>query len=485
MLSIGDLILNSLDYVLIVDRNYNIAFNTRYDEKTNTPISNIKNGFINRNFFEAYPNLKREDSSVVKCMETGEIVVCKNQTYQDYLGRVRTTNNVTVPILRGDRIVGVVELVKDVARLENIESQKADIDFDRLVEKIQKESGLITFDSIMTKNKEMLKNIEIGKVLAKLPNPTLIYGETGTGKELFAQSIIHYSGVKKSKVVVLNCATVPENLVESILFGTKRGIYTGAENRVGLFEEADGGILFLDELNSMPYHIQAKLLRVIQDGTFRSLGDNKDKYVDVKLIGAMNIDPIIAMENNQFRKDLFYRFSSSMIRLAPLRERKEDIDLFIEYYIKYFGDLYGKKIRGITRDLRKIMMEYSWEGNVRELKNTIELMIEFADNNVLLSEEHLPKYLQQRIGKTYPNLFENKKEKQDLIEKEIIKEISGSIEEKTKDGAISFTDIINEVEKNLIQSVLDKCDGNKSKAAKMLMLPRQTLKYKLKKLDIQ
>nr|WP_280634213.1 sigma 54-interacting transcriptional regulator [Anaerovorax sp. IOR16] len=337
----------------------------------------------------------------------------------------------------------------------------------------------------MTKNKEMLKNIEIGKVLAKLPNPTLIYGETGTGKELFAQSIIHYSGVKKSKVVVLNCAAVPENLVESILFGTKRGIYTGAENRVGLFEEADGGILFLDELNSMPYHIQAKLLRVIQDGIFRSLGDNKDKYVDVKIIGAMNIDPIVAMENNQFRKDLFYRFSSSMIRLAPLRERKEDIDLFIEYYIKYFGDLYGKKIRGITQDLREIMMEYSWEGNVRELKNTIELMIKFAENNVLLSVEYLPKYLQQRIGEAHSNLFEEKKENQELIEKEIMKDIKSDIEEKTQGSAIAYTEIINRVEKNLIQSVLDKCNGNKSKAAKMLMLPRQTLKYKLKKLHIQ
>lgn len=481
MLSIGNLILNSLDYVLVVDKNYNIAFNTRFDEQTNVPIASIKDGFINRNFFEAYPGIKREDSSVFRSMETGEVVVCKNQTYSDFLGNVRTTNNVTVPIHRRGAIVGVVELVKDITPLENVKTNNSDKVFDELVESIQKESGLITFDTIQTQNEKMLKNIEMGKALAKLPNPTLIYGETGTGKELFAQSMINYSGVSKNKVVVLNCAALPENLVESILFGTKRGIYTGAENRSGLFEEADGGILFLDELNSMPFHLQAKLLRVIQDGIFRSLGGTEDQHVNVKIIGAMNVDPIAAMESKQFRKDLFYRFSSSMIHLAPLRERKEDIELFIEYYIKYFGDMYGKKVRGITTALREAMMGYSWEGNVRELKNVIEHMIEFMEDGIILDTQHLPQYLQQRISKTLLKMDEVQKAKLEAMEEKLLEDIV--IED--DDGFIDFVTIMDRIEKKLIEKGMEKAGGNKSKSARILGLPRQTLKYKIQRLNIK
>ena len=393
MLSIGNLVLNSLDYVLIVDSHYNIMFNTRLDQRTNIPSDNLipdkePSEYLNRNFFEMYPGLEGERSSVVRCMTTGEVVVCKNQTYTDYKGRSYTTNNVTVPIRRKGRIVGVVELVKDIDPLDNVKATTASEQFDEFVENLQRESGLITFDTIMTRNTQMLKNIEMGKALAKLPNPPLIYGETGTGKELFAQSMINHSGVPKARAVVLNCAAVPENLVESILFGTERGIYTGAENRKGLFEEADGGILFLDELNSIPYNVQAKLLRVLQDGTFRSLGGSVDKHVDVKVIGAMNVDPVQAMEDNLIRKDLFYRFSSSIIRLTPLRDRKEDIELFVDYYIKYFGDMYGKNIRGITTELREALLTYNWEGNVRELKNVMELMIEFSDGDAVLDVVH-------------------------------------------------------------------------------------------------
>jgi arginine utilization regulatory protein len=305
-------------------------------------------------------------------MTTGEIVVQKNQIHHDYLGHRFTSHNVTLPIRRRGKIVGVVELAKDAEPLENVQSEESDVIFNEFVETIQRESGYITFSLILTHNAEMRKGLEMAKALSKLPNPTLIYGETGTGKEMFAQAMITQSGLPRSKVVVLNCATVPDNLMESILFGTKRGIYTGAENRKGLFEEADGGIIFLDELNAIPYQVQAKLLRILQEGTFRPLGDSKDKMVTVKVIGAMNVDPLEAMEKNILRKDLFYRFSSSIIRIEPLRNRKEDIVLFIEYYIKYFQDLYGKHLRGITEELREALLNYRWEGNVRELKNVMD-----------------------------------------------------------------------------------------------------------------
>lgn len=486
MLSIGNLILNSLDYVLIVDSNYNVMLNTRMDQRTNIPsedpISDKESrAYVNKNFFNLYPGIPVAESSVARCMSTGEVVVCKNQSYVDCWGRYYVTNNVTVPIRRKGQIMGVVELAKDIDPLENLETSGADTVFDQFVENLRRESGMITFDSIMTKSPKMLKNIEMAKALAKLPNPTLIYGETGTGKELFAQSIISYSGIPRSKAVVLNCATVPENLVESILFGTERGIYTGAEKRKGLFEEANGGILFLDELNSIPYHVQAKLLRVLQDGTFRSLGGREDKHVDVKVIGAMNVDPVKAMEEKLIRKDLFYRFSGGMIRLEPLRDRKEDIELFVEYYIKYFGDMYGKKIRGISSELRRLFMEYSWEGNVRELKNVMEPMIEFSQDNGVLEEEQLPAYLLQRLGRGKSDREAVEQEADQSMEEDLL----SSQLLRDENGCIPFEEIMDSFEKRIIERVLCRAGGNKTHASRLLGLPRQTLRYKMERLKIE
>lgn len=463
MLSIGSFLFNSLDYILIVDSKFNIIFNSRYDSRTNIQTHYAMQDIINKNFFDVYTDVSKEESSIYRCMMTGEIVVQKNQRYHDYLGHSFVSHNVTLPIRRRGKIVGVVELAKDTEPLENVESEESDIIFNEFVETIQRESGYITFSLILTRNAKMRKSIEMAKVLSKLPNPTLIYGETGTGKEMFAQAMITQSGLPRSKVVVLNCATVPENLMESILFGTKRGIYTGAENRKGLFEEADGGIVFLDELDSIPYHVQSKLLRILQEGTFRPLGDSKDKRVNVKVIGAMNVDPLEAMKNNILRKDLFYRFSSGIIRIEPLRHRKEDIDLFIEYYIKYFQDLYGKHIRGITEELREKFLSYGWEGNVRELKNAMEIAVEFASDGEMLGEAHMPPYLHERLFGITDDVTQSETEDAD------IPTLSAALEA---------------MEKQLITRALVRFGGNKTKAARLLGLPRQTLSYKMKQLDL-
>lgn len=463
MLSIGSFLFNSLDYILIVDSKFNIIFNSRYDSRTNIQTDYAARDIINKNFFDVYPDVKKEESSVYQCMTTGEIVVQKNQIYHDYLGHRFISHNVTLPIRRRGKIVGVVELAKDAEPLENVESEESDVIFNEFVETLQRESGYITFSLILTRNAEMRKSLEMAKALSKLPNPTLIYGETGTGKEMFAQAMITQSGLPRKKVVVLNCATVPDNLMESILFGTKRGIYTGAENRKGLFEEADGGIIFLDELNAIPYQVQAKLLRILQEGTFRPLGDSKDKTVNVKVIGAMNVDPLEAMEKNILRKDLFYRFSSSIIRIEPLRKRREDIVLFIEHYIKYFQDLYGKHLRGITEELREALLEYRWEGNVRELKNVMELAVEFAADGDILGPEHMPPYLKERLFAQPP--AENKVEAENVE----IPVLSSAVEK---------------LEKELISKALLRFEGNKTKAAQLLGLPRQTLTYKIKQLNI-
>jgi len=472
MLNIGSLVVDSLDYIFIVDKDYRIIYNTRYDEKLNNKTSEFSPfDYFNKNYLDVYPSLNRDNSSVIKCIETGEIIINKRQEYYDYMNNKYVTNNVTFPLMKKGKLIAVVELAVDA---DDIDGQQTDASrkFDEFVLKLKKDARLITFDTILTDNKQMKDSIEKAKILATLPNPTLIYGETGTGKELFAQSMITYCQVPKQKVVIQNCAAVPDNLMEAILFGTVRGAYTGAENKTGLFEQADGGVLFLDELNSIPYNVQPKLLRVLQDGTFRPLGGNKDKHVNVKVIGAMNIDPVQAIDSGIIRKDLFYRFSGGLITLPPLRERKEDISLFIKHYVDYYGRAYNKDVIGVDDEVKKLFMDYSWDGNVRELSNTIESMVTSLSEGKILTRSQIPMYVLERM----------EKEKGDYSIKMGEESLSGI---KDDDGKIAYHSTLENVEKQMVQDALAMAKGNKTKAGEILGLPRKTLVYRMEKLGIK
>lgn len=482
MLTIGGIVVESLDYIFIVDKNYRIVYNTRYDNRLNNESSAYSSAEINNKmFFDVYPELKKEDSGIAKCIETGEIVISKCQVIHDYLNRRYVTNNVTVPIIRKGELMAVVELSMDVEENEKEGEFAGDNKkFDDFVYKLKRDAGYITFDKILTNNQQMKVSIEKAKMLAALPNHTLIYGETGTGKELFAQSMIAQSRVPREKVVIQNCAAVPENLMESILFGTVKGAYTGAENRKGLFEQADGGILFLDELNSIPYRVQSKLLRVLQDGKFRPLGSNRDKQVEVKVIAAMNIDPIEAMENNIIRSDLFYRLSGGLVSLLPLRDRQEDIQLFTEYYLRYFGAMYNKNIVGINPAAKKLFMEYPWPGNVRELQNTVESMVVSLKDGNMATEEEIPPYILDRMKKQQGVMDADET-------KEMFKLLSDCEEadrnlEETEE--IKYYEIMEATEKKLIERALKKARGNVKEAGRILGMPRETLRYRIKKLGL-
>ena len=476
MLSCGNLKLNSLDYVLVVDRDFNIIFNTRYESKVNGMIlEDSREEYMNMNFFEAYPLVDKTHSSVVECITTGEIVIRKFQNITDYTGKTVCSNNITIPIIRKGQLVGVVELAKDITTVDDTESlySKETKEFDEIAEEIKNETGIITFDKILTTNTSMLKNIEKAKFLANLPNPTLIYGETGTGKELFAQAIINYSGTPREKVVIQNCAAVPENLIESILFGTSRGAYTGAENKKGLFEQANGGILFLDELSAMPYHVQEKLLRVIQDGSFRTVGGNIEKKVNVKIIAAMNVDPVYAMENKILRDDLFYRFSSSMINILPLRERKEDIEYYIHYFIEEFNKIYGKNVKNFDDELKEVFQKHRWDGNVRELKHIVESMVGITREKILGIRD-LPAYVYDKIHDSQYRSAEREQFHNSYYHVDL---------KNTKN--FHLKSVLENKEKELILQALEYTKGNKTKAGKLLGIPRQTLKYKIDKMGLE
>ena len=475
MLRCLDLVMNSIDYIAVIDNNFNIVFNTRYETGVNDTAQRVdRREYINRKYYEVYPELELEKSTIMRAIRTGEIVVGKNQTVVDFKGVELCTDNITIPIIRHGHTMGAVELARDVTTVDfkSGEENEKNKEFDALIEKLKVMRGQITFDSILTKNEKMRHVIAYARTLAALPNHTLIYGETGTGKELFAQAMIKESGIPSSKVVTENCAAIPANLFESTLFGTIKGAYTGAENKKGLMEEADGGILFLDELNAMPYEVQGKLLRVMQEGTFRKLGSNAEKKVNVKIIATMNIDPEEAIEKKILRRDLFYRFSSSVVHIPRLAERPEDMEFYLDHFLKEYNAVYGKEIAGYDERLKALLRDYSWEGNVRELKHLVEAMVATCSGKILRVSD-MPDYVYQRVVKG-----------QDSYEEERMAPIY-QYPDLSGDKPLNLAKYLEDQEREVITAALRQTGGNKARASRLLEIPRPTLIYRMEKLGIK
>jgi len=297
------------------------------------------------------------------------------------------------------------------------------------------------------KMKEIFKQVAI---IAPTTAPVLITGESGTGKELVAKAIHQNSKRNQKPYIPVNCAAIPATLLESELFGHEKGAFTGAVARKeGYFEMTDGGTLFLDEIGEMDAELQSKLLRVLEDGCFRRLGGTQEIAVDVRVIAATNKDLEEAVEEGSFREDLFYRLNVFNIQLPPLRERGEDIPLLIQAFTEEFNVKNDKNIKGISSDALKILRNYSFPGNVRELKNVIERAVIVSRNDVIEPED-LPEAIQSKA---------------------------------TKAPVLEFRlgQSIEEVEKQFLFHTINYVDGNKTKAAKMLGISLKTLHNKLNK----
>lgn len=450
-----------VDAIMIVDRHGKIVYSVRYNPRFyNDGLEDELENIINRNFLEVYPDMEPSDSTMIKSITEGKTFYRPQQIFSDYKGRVINTQNLTIPIIRSGKILGAIELSKDITKIEEKVEDRIHIIDNNSKKAIE---GLkYTFDDIITSNKTMLHNINQAKIIANNNSSVIVYGETGTGKELYVQSIHSYSNRMNKPFIVQNCAALPENLFESILFGSVKGAFTGAVDKAGLFEEAHGGTLFLDEVNSMPLTLQAKLLRVLQDGRVRRVGDTKEKEVDVRIISAMNIEPVKAMELGQIREDLFYRLSVVNIKLLPLRDRKEDIMLYVDHFINIYNKKYNKLIKGISDDVKELFFNYNWPGNVRELQHIIESSMNFAQDRIIRTV-HLPVY---------------------LSEKEL--ESSTMIEDIYNLGqSRSLDDVLEGMEKQMIIKALEESKGNITKAASILKITRQRLHYKLDKYRIK
>lgn len=400
------------------------------------------------------------------------------QYYTTRYGRDVDIVSNSFPVLRGEQTLGGFSLMEDWAMVDQLHKQIIDLqetltDLTSSGNKRSPKSTLTAkyhFQDIIYVSSAMHDIIAHCKQAAKSDSSVMIYGETGTGKELIAQSLHNASKRANGPFLAINCAALPEPLLESLLFGTERGSYTGAESRAGLFEQANHGTLLLDELNSMNISVQSKLLRVLQDGMVRRVGGVSETHVDVRVLSSINVPPYQAIAEGNLRQDLFYRLGVVNITVPPLRERREDIPLLAKQFIMEFNKKLGKNVSTLHPDTLKLLQEYHWPGNVREFQHVIEHAMNIipADCSVLTPEYIFMPSLQHPPAASRTPFSEAA---QTPIKRASSKELS-------------LNGHMQNVEREAICKVLQACGGNVTKAAKLLKMSRQSLQYRIKRYQI-
>ena len=417
---------------------------------------------MSKSFVDIVDEMNIKNSTLLEVLNKKKTIENNMQRYVDKNGKEITTLNTTMPIINGNDFIGALEISKDITTIETLSKQVTNLK-NNSTNKENKLEGRYRFEDIIGNSKLMKASIKKCKKASKSDASVFIYGETGTGKELISQSIHYASNRKEHPFIAQNCAALPESLFEGILFGTIKGGFTGAVDRPGLFEQANKGTLLLDEINSMPMTLQAKLLRVLQEGYVRRVGGTKDILVDVRVIATTNESPTQILNENKIRRDLYYRLNVINIEIPPLRERKEDISLLCDMFIKKYNKKLNKNVKGISYDSINYLKKHSWQGNVRELENVIYSTMSMMDNekNIVPEMIHLNDYY-------------------NLKEKKINDGYSlDDLEYKTLDH------IIGDIEEGYIIESLEKTGYNISKAAAILGINRQNLQYKMKKYNIK
>lgn len=438
---------DNFDYLTIVNKEGIVEYATVYSKEKNTFINQQTTGL---HILDMYPSLTEESSSILKALNTGKEIYNTIQELKYLNNRTYFLLNSDFPIINDGTTIGVIEVSVSL----NSETYAKYLSGSNII----KRKWLFTLDDIITEDQYFLElKTKIGRI-SKTNSSVLIIGETGTGKDMIAQSIHSHSYRFGQPFIAQNCAAIPSTLLESTFFGTVKGAYTGAENTIGLFELAKGGTLFLDEINSMDIRLQAKILKAIEEKAIRRVGGTKNIEADVRIISAMNIRPEEAIAKEILREDLFYRLSVVQLKLPPLRERKADIKLLSNYFIQKYNMEMGRNIEGITELVMNIFNEYSWKGNVRELQNVIESAFNVAAKNIIDIQD-VPEYLYKD--------FSNENIKIDI-----------------NNDSMSLEERIYLYEKEIIFKEVTQCN-TLAEAAKRLKISPQSLQYKLKKYFIK
>lgn len=442
----------------IVDFNgISIVYNKAMEE-----IEGLKeNQVIGRHLLDIFPDWTKENSTLLTVLNTRMPIFNREQSYLNFKGKRISTINTTYPIFEEETLIGAVEIAKNLTAVTDMTEQIIELQ-QKLIKPVKKELGIrqYHFDELIGKNEKYQEAIKIAKRASNSSSSVLIYGDTGTGKELFAQSIHFASARQDQPFIAQNCAAIPDSLLESLLFGTAKGSFTGAQDRPGLFEQADGGTLFLDEINSMSMSLQAKLLRVLQENYVRRVGGNKDIPIDVRIIAATNEAPEILIESGHMRKDLYYRINVINLRIPSLNERKDDIPFLVDYFIREYNEKLGKDVWMVTEELQNAFKVYNWAGNIRELKNFIESAMNLITDEHVITKEHMPSHVSEVL----------------LLKSKYIQEDFSEVDD--------LNAHLQHIERDILKKTLAHYYNNVSKAAKHLNISRQNLQYKIKIYEI-
>lgn len=451
--------------VQIYDKNTHAV----YFNQASREISHIPSGvnITGRHLLDMY-DLEETVSTTMTALRTQSPVIDRVDQFSVDNGTFIASANTSYPIFQNGQLSGAVtfehteetiqkyyQSIQDTRQaLKHFSGSAAPVRF----------SGY-TFENVIGSSEKLRSAAELAQRVAPQNSPVMLVGETGTGKEIFAQSIHRSSPRAGKKFVAINCAAIPETLIESLLFGTAKGSFTGSEDKAGYFEEASGGTLFLDELNSMSLVMQSKLLRVLQERTFRRVGGKKDLELDVRIISSCNEDPFQTVEENKFRRDLFYRLSSVIIELPPLREHLEDLEQLTRYHLEQTAFQYVHRITRIQPQVYQLLRAYRWPGNVRELFHVLDYAQNVADSDVM-TVEHLPAYLRKNQAPA-----------------------PRQSAPPTPSGHIDFSHtslqaLMDDYEKEVITQALDHCGYNISQTAQALGILRQSLQYRIRKYGI-
>lgn len=413
-----------------------------------------KEDICGKNIKEIFPN-----ALIVQTLE-------KNKTYENIKHRPNKQAQVilsTTPLVIDGIVIGAVSTDRDISEMEKLSK---DLLKERgMVEELKSQVMELTqdkyhFDKIIGKSKTLTDCIKLSKKVAKTDASVLITGESGTGKEVFARAIHKESG-RVGSFIPINCSAIPANLLESELFGYEEGAFTGAKKKgkPGKFELAHGGTLFLDEIGDMPVIMQAKLLRVLQDGMITRVGGEKTLEVNTRIIAATHKDLKEMMKREEFREDLYYRLNVVSVEIPALRDRREDIPDLIDSFIDEFALKNGMGDMGISLDAMKILTDYDWSGNIRQLRNTIERLVILSQEN-LIEVSDIPKEIVNSVNT--PNFMEFKNADE-----------------------IDLKDVVENFEREIIKNTLLMENGNKARVAERLNLKRSTLYYKLELYGIE
>lgn len=445
---------NQTDSILICDVRGKILYYQDYNDRIN--MIRDENA-VGRSIFELYPFFTRDDFTTFRAIDQKKPILNELQLFE-VNGVPKKSLNSSYPLINESGVLGCITLSIELTDNGHREKKL------RFLSKYN-------FDDIITQNAKFKESFTNLKRIASTDASVLIYGETGTGKELIAHTIHANSPRRRQPFLIQNCAAIPDNLMESILFGSSKGSFTGAIDKAGLFEVADGGTLYLDEVNSLSLELQGKLLRALENNSIRRIGENEEREVDVRIIASTNENLAKMVKESRFRKDLFYRLNVTNYVIPSLRERRDDILLLCNHYLSLFNQRLNHSISGFDSEVSAFFLSYPWEGNVRELKNVVEYSCTIKKEG-LITIHDLPEYMFNQ--RTLESIVSNE---QLLSSKQL------AVETLIKPGT-SLDAQLAILEEEIIRGSITRNRYNISKTAAELKISRQTLYSKLKKYNL-